>query len=360
MWPLLKGVSMNRVALVAGLAAGACGLLLAAQSVAQTSPVQGTNQPAIYRPTSPNPGHVFEPPRTPEGRPDFQSVVWAANHFAMMEAVPMMLPPDLVLSEEKAKQAFDRMMAIFLNNPMIKAVIETDPEASALLTETEGLPIVRGERRTRLLVVPADGKLPYTPEARRHAAGEMTRMAATRSDNPEERTVGERCIALGGKPPMAMMSSLHPRQFIQTANHILIHSEYGDEVRIIPFSPAHGPAALRRPMGDSIARWDGDTLVIETTAFQEGDTLRGAFPLGLIVNPDAKVIERYTRVSEDELLYQFTIEDPKVYSAPWLAEYSLYRAPFRMFPGGCHEANYSLSNILRGQRVADARRADAK
>ena len=340
------------------LAAGACGLLLAVQSsAAQTSPIQGTNETAAYRATSLEPDDPFALPRTPEGRPDFQGVVWAGNHFAMLEAMPMMLPRELALSEEKAKQAFDRMMAMFLNNPMIKTVLETDPEASALLTETEGLPIVRGERRTRLVVMPADGKLPYTPEARRHASGEMSRMAAMKSDNPEDRTLGERCVALGGKPPMAMISSLHPRRFVQTPEHIVLQSEYGDETRIIPFAAEHGPAALQRPFGDSIARWDGDTLVIETTNFPAGDTVRGAFPIGLIVNPDAKVIERYTRTSNDELLYQFTVEDPKAYSAPWLAEYSYFRAPFRMFPSGCHEANYSLPNILRGQRVADERAA---
>lgn len=353
---------MTRVAFAAGLAAGACGLLLAAQANAQTSPVQGTNQPETgsYSATSLAPDDPFALPRTPDGRPDFQGVVWAGNYFAMLEVTPMMLPPELVLSEERAKQAFDRMMSMFLNSPMIKTVIETDPEASVLLTETEGLPIVRGERRTRLLVMPADGRLPYTPEARRHASGEMARMAALKSDNLEERPPGERCTALGAAPPMAMMSSLHPRQFVQTPGHIVLHSEYGDEVRIVPRASAHGPAVLQRPLGDSIAHWDGDTLVIRTTNFPHGDTFRGSFPIGLIVNPDSKVIERYTRVSEDELLYQFTIEDPKVYTAPWLAEYSLYRADFRMYPSGCHEANYSLPNILRGQRVIDARRGDSK
>ena len=89
------------------------------------------------------------------------------------------------------------------------------------------------------------------------------------------------------------------------------------------------------------------------------DRIRGAMPVNLLVTPDSKVIERYTRVSQDELLYQFTIEDPKLYTAPWLAEYSLFRAPFRMYPSSCHEANYGLANILSGQRVADRKRDEA-
>lgn len=139
----------------------------------------------------------------------------------------------------------------------------------------------------------------------------------------------------------------------------MINSEYGDEARIIPFAAAHSAAVLRPSMGDGIARWEGDTLVIETTNFPARDKLRGAFPTPLPLSQDSKVIERYTLISADELIYQFTIEDPKLYTAPWLAEYSLFRAPFRMHPSGCHEGNYSMPNILRGQRVADRRVAAA-
>jgi hypothetical protein len=87
--------------------------------------------------------------------------------------------------------------------------------------------------------------------------------------------------------------------------------------------------------------------------------VRGALPTSVLLGPDSKVIERYTRVSKDELLYQFTVEDPKIYTAPWLAEYSVFRAPYRMYPSSCHEENYSLPNILSGQRVADIRRVEA-
>jgi hypothetical protein len=90
------------------------------------------------------------------------------------------------------------------------------------------------------------------------------------------------------------------------------------------------------------------------------DRVRPLFAGAFIVNPEAKVIERFTRAGADELVYQYTVEDPKAYTAPWLAEYSLYRAPFRMYPSNCHEGNYSMPNILRGQRVADERAAKVK
>jgi hypothetical protein len=335
-----------------------CAALCAATYAAAIAAANATAQvaapavpAAVYAPTS----LAAEPglPRTPDGHPDLTGVVWAATFFGMIEATPM-TPPELVLPEDEAKQAFDKMMAVFTSSPVIKKTIETDPEASALLASTDGFPIVRGQRRTRLVVLPSDGKIPYTPEARKEASGAMAAtMTRAKADNPEERSAGERCITLGGKPPIAMMDSLHPRQFIQAPGYVVINTEYGDEARIAPFAVAHGPAALHPAMGDSIARWEGDTLVVETTGFA-GDGFRGAFPTALILNPDAKVIERFTRLSKDELLYQFTVEDSKVYTAPWLAEYSLFRAPYRMYPSGCHEGNYSLLNILSGQRVADA------
>jgi hypothetical protein len=297
---------MTRVALAAGLAVGACGLLLAVQtSVAQTAAAPAAHSSLLAESS-------FAMPRTPEGRPDFQGVVWTADFFGMLEAIPMMLPPELVVSEEKGKQAFDRMLTMFLNNPMMKEELKHNAEAAALITNTRGFPIVRGERRTRLVALPPDGKVPYTPEARREAAAAMTTVMAMKADNPEDRMATERCTVLGAGPPIVMDFS--PRQFFQTRDHIVILSEYGDDVRIVPFVRGAVPAGA--PGGNAAARWDGDTLVIETTGLPRSRRLQLSFPVALIINPEAKVIERFTRVSREELLYQFTVEDPTVYTAP--------------------------------------------
>jgi hypothetical protein len=256
-----------------------------------------------------------------------------------------------VVAEDRQKAAFDRMLAPFKANPEYKI----HPEGFDYILAMEGLPLVRGQRRARLLVQPADGRLPFTEEARKELAKVDPSLFQTKSDNPEDRNVMERCLVSADLPPFANMLIPGTRSFIQTREHLVIHLEYGDEARIIPFATATTKKALTSSYGDTSAHWDGDTLVIETTNLPAWQRRR--FLPAYIINADAKVMERYTRVSADELLYQFTIEDPKVYSAPWLAEYSLYRAPFRMFPGGCHEANYSLPNILRGQRVADERAA---
>jgi hypothetical protein len=158
-----------------------------------------------------------------------------------------------------------------------------------------------------------------------------------------------------GTPPIASPQSPHPLQVIETPDFVVLHQEYGDEARIIPFAAEHRKSNLRNPLGDSIARWEGETLVIETIGLPEKDRVR-AFS-NLIVPGTAKVTERFTRLSDKELLYQYTVEDPTTYTAPWLAEYSLYRTDQRMFEHACHEGNYSLPNILRAQRIKEARAA---
>jgi hypothetical protein len=334
--------------------------ILASGAIAQTSPEQGTNTPAsgttaalpaapaVYVPTSLYPEDPYSVPRTPDGYPDLQGVVWHANFFAFLQNPAI---PSLTLSEDRAKVAFERTMASFSNMPGL----ELDPEAADLIKAIDGFPLVRGERRTRLLVLPANGRMPFTEEARKELATPLPQ--TQKLDNPEERDLMERCIiAVGEAPPSATLAPIpNARQFIQTRDHIVIHTEYFDEARIIPFALTRHQNAPNPRLGNSIARWEDDTLVIETTGLPEHQRRR-ALP-AFIINPDAKVTERYTRVGVNELLYQWTVEDPKVYSAPWLAEYSFYRAPFRMFPSGCHEGNYSLPNILRGQRVADAKTA---
>jgi hypothetical protein len=214
----------------------------------------------------------------------------------------------------------------------------------------DGLPIVRGERRTRSVVEPADGKIPYTPEARK----ESQRGSPQAFNNYEERPNWERCLTSLGLPPVTGIgtASANPRQFIQTPDYVIIHTEYGDEARIVPFSATHRPKELHSPIGDSIARWEGDTLVVETISLPEKDRFR--FFSNLIVPANSKVIERFTRISDEELLYQYTVEDPSTYTAPWLAEYSLYRTKQRLFEHACHEGNYSLPNILKGARMQEA------
>lgn len=326
------------------LLAFACTIILAPLGSAQTPAPEPP--PPVYTPTS----LQTEPglPRTPEGHPDFQGAVWATNFFPVFEASP--LAATLVLPEAEAQKMVATMVAGMASVPDFKI----DPEAHVIIGDTDGLPIVRGERRSRLVVLPVDGKIPLTPEAKKIASA-----STDKKDDYEQRPSGERCLVLSGAPPAFVTISYNRLQFIQTRDHVVIHGENGDEARIIPFASGHSPGGLVTWYGDSIARWDGDTLVIETIRQPQGEAIRGLFSK-FLVNADAKVIERFTRLSKNELLYQFTVEDPKVYTAPWLAEYSFQTSDTGMFPSPCHEHNYSLPNILLGQRMADLKIAKKK
>lgn len=315
------------------------GLLLAG-ALAIAPPAIGQTPPA---PAKPSPA-AYAPPRTSFGQPSFEGV-WTQNFLIIVEASPQI--PALVVPEAAAK-AIAAQVASGIGGVFDK---QLDPEVPALMQTTDGLPLVRGERRTRSVVLPADGRLPYTPDARKEASRGY---GTNRAGDPEERPNWERCITSLGLPPVSGMftTSANPRHIIQTKDAVVLHTEYGDEARVIPLTTTHQPVALASSLGDSIAHWDGDTLVIETINLPAHDRVR-AFS-NLIVPPTAKVIERYTRVSENELLYQYTVEDPTAYTAPWLAEYSLYRTDQRMFEHACHEGNYSLPNILKAARMKEA------
>lgn len=324
-------------------------LLLTASMIAITmTPLAAAqtagHDPFLQSPTSLTP--MSEIPRTPDGKPDFQNVVWATNYFPVFETSPM--SPDLVVPEAEAK----RIVATMFGGMQGFIEKSIDPEAHIIMGETDGLPIVRGERRTRLIVVPASGKLPLTDEARRIT--KSTDINDGPKDDYEQRPTGERCLVVSGVPPIHAVISYNRQRLIQTATHVVIHNENGDEARIIPFASAHKPEGPRSWYGDSIARWEGDTLVIDTIRTPPQERVRGLMTK-FVVNPDARIVERYTRLSTTELLYQFTIEDPSAYSEPWVAEFSFNAADTGMHPSPCHEHNYSLPNILLGQRVADAR-----
>ena len=299
---------MTRPTLLTGLVAGAITLapvflqsIFSEPALAQT-PVRESSTQTDYR-----------APRTSFSHPSLEGV-WTQNFVIVMESTPQ--APMLVLPEAAAKQMADAL-ANGIGGALDRGL---DPEVPELMKVVDGLPLVRGERRTRAVVLPADGKIPYTPEARKESArGPGNNLM----DSYEVRPNWERCLTSLGLPPVTGIgtTSVNPRQIIQLPDQIVIHTEYGDEARIIPLARTHKSKALHSLLGDSIAWWEGETLVVETINMPAGDRLR--FFSNLIVRPESKVTERFTRVSEDELLYQYTVEDPAIYTAPWLAEYSL-------------------------------------
>jgi hypothetical protein len=288
----------------------------------------------------------YSAPRTSFGHPSLEGV-WIGNNVLPLEPPPG--ATSLTMPADTAKKVSDNFINFLANNP----AFALDPELPVLLRETDGFPVVRGELRTRAVVEPPTGMLPYTPRARQESMSGLFRIPP--ANNPEERPSMERCLVGFTQAPAAGPGANNPRRIVQTPTHIVLHAEYSSDLRIIPLADLHKPEIFRSAHGDSIARWEGETLVIETIRLPAADRVR-MFP-PLVVSDQARVTERLTRIAENELLYQFTIEDPSVYTAPWLAEYSIYQTDKKMYESACHEGNYGLPNILRGQRVREERAA---
>ena len=340
----MPGIRPRRLGAAAFAASLFTSVAVAQSPAPQTAPATAAPV-APHAPTKPEPGYVA--PRTSFGHPSLEGV-WLSNYILPLEASPQ--APMLTLPEPAAKQ-MGAAIAKGIGDALDR---QLDPEVPELMRNSDGLAVVRGERRTRAVVDPPDGKVPYTPEARK-IANRGQGMGGF--DNPEERPNWERCVRSLGQPPVFPLGGTNPRYFVQTPTQVVLFTEYGGEARIIPFTDKHKPKMFHTALGDAIAKWEGDTLTIETIGLPEKDRVR-LFP-SFIVSPEATVIERYTRLSDKELLYNFTVTDPTAYTAPWTAEFSIYRTDGRLFEHACHEGNYAMHNILRGARVKEERTAAA-
>ncbi len=209
--------------------------------------------------------------------------------------------------------------------------------------------VVKGEIRSSWIVDPPDGRVPYREhiiEGRR-GRGELRRFPS----DPEIFSLGERCL-LGfgntGGPPMLNVLYNNFYRFVQTDDHLLIVVEMVHDARIVRIDSKHGPDADRRWLGDSIGHWDGDTLVIETTNFHPARS-SGSVPL----SADGLVTERLTRTSQDELLYEFTVDDDANYERSFRGEMSFRAVDDRLYEYACHEGNYAMGTMLRGARLLE-------
>ena len=210
---------------------------------------------------------------------------------------------------------------------------------------------IGGQARTSMITEPADGHLPWSPAGR----ATLARGFANDFDNPEVRPANEQC--LGGAPsrtPMMPHRSNSLYRFVLTRDHLVISAESGREPRIIRIGGAHPTTRLHNWIGDSVAHWEGRTLVVDTVDFNPREAVR--WPYQVVVGPDARVSERFTRLGPSEILYQFRVDDPADYTRPWGGELIFNAARGPIYEYACHEANYSLPGILAGARRAEADR----
>jgi hypothetical protein len=286
-------------------------------------------------------------PRTPDGKPDFHGH-WTSQFATTFERMPG--ATTLVVGEAEANRLGEQVYQRWAERGA-----GLDPDV--LAANVRNLMRVDGEYRTSLVVEPADGKIPLTEEARR-LVDETRRKVPTLPDGPEARSEFERCISGHGRTPLTLTPTVNPRQIVQTATNLVIYSEDGADLRIIPFGGPGRNEAVPLWGGDSRGSWEGDTLVIETV--NQRGKVRASVTAILVIRPEARVVERLKMPSADELLYSYTITDPVMYSAPLRVEFTLSRARTPTMEFGCHEGNYAMMNMLASARSAERRAAIGK
>ena len=310
--------------------------------------------PAVGQTSRATARKAWTPPRTPWGDPDLQGNFTNKSE----QGTPFERPGQFEgrrLEDIQGAELADILRA------RQQQVIETGrPEGSedvphAPFHWSDRFEVTKGGQAW-LVVEPPDGKIPpLTPEAQKRAAARAAARAQARSgrgpaDSWEDRSLYERCISRG--LPGSMMPAIYGNSYriVQGPGYVAIQYEMVHETRVVPLDGRpHIGTAIRQYMGDARGRWEGDSLVVETTNFREETTYRGA-------NPETmRLIERFTRVAPDKVRWAVTIDDPHTWTRPWTFALPLTiddREP--MLEYGCHEGNYGLHNILTGARAEDA------
>jgi hypothetical protein len=298
-------------------------------------------------------------PRTPDGRPDL-SGNWTNVTITPFEREEGQEP---VLSWDEVARLEGGAEARVARGAQASDPERAPPQAgtsvggynNVYIDRGDRIAIVNGEPRSSLVTRPMTGRRPaLTPDGRRRAAERRAFLSQFGEyDHPELRPLGERCVVSFGTsagPPMIPNTFYNNNYtFVQTADHVLILTEMVHDVRIIRLGERQPlPADVTPWFGDSWGRWDGDALVVETMNLNPSHPFRGIVP-----TERTRVLERFTRVDEETILYEFTIEDPDNYTEPWGGEIPFKRFDDLLYEYSCHEGNYALQGILSGARYQE-------
>lgn len=293
----------------------------------------------------------YSVPRTPAGQPDLQGV-WSNAILTPLER-PAEFADQAFLTEEQAAAYEARR-----NRETFRGTRDVDVATDVSYAYNDfwwdwGSEIAR-TGRTSLIIDPPDGRVPaLTPEGeRRRALREGYRQRHT-ADGPEDRLLRERCIVWSGNgdegagPPMLPSAYNNNFQLVQTADHVLLVKEMVHETRVVPLDGRpHVHDSVRQWLGNSRGHWDGDTLVVETTNFTDKTHFRGS-------SEHMRLTERFTRVADDILIYEFTVEDPLALTQSWTAQIPTVKLDGLIYEFACHETNRGMFGILRGARARE-------
>ena len=281
--------------------------------------------------------------KTPWGDPDLQGI-WSNQSPTPLER-PDALAGKTTLSEAEAAEfertSLERLLTTFAREVPISG------ELNEIWLETAKGKVPPG-RSTSLVVDPPDGKVPYTPEGRKRWDAVPKIGQPMRANVPEDRTEAERCITTDGLlVPNPFYNNYF--QIVQAPGHVAIVTEMMHEFRVIPLDRRpHVGSGVRMWLGDSRGWWEGQTLVVETTNFNDKKLFRGA-------TSQLQLVERFTRLDADTIEYRLTVTDPATFTRPWTLVNGLRRSDSGIYEVACHEGNIGLRGILAGARAQEAK-----
>ena len=319
-------------------------LLMAALALAAAVGIAGVGPVALEAQSSAS-------PRTPWGDPDLQGL-WTNTTTTPMERPDDLADKESLSSEELAVRDAEVAEAVSFDNISdgnVGAYNEFWVERGALITQTS------------LIVDPPDGKLPpMTEEAQRKTQQFIARWVAPPA-SWEDMNLYDRCITRG--LPGAMIPGFYNHNYLilQTPDYVVLQVEMIHDTRIIPLAGRQqAPSGIPEWLGHSQGRWEGDTLVVETEGFAAKGEQRvalGGFFLAFSGGPNARLVERFTRLDDGTLDYRFTVSDPTVDTREWTAAIPMQAYDEPLYEYACHEGNYAMPNILAGARADEAEAA---
>jgi hypothetical protein len=209
-------------------------------------------------------------------------------------------------------------------------------------------------RRTSIVIEPPDGRIPpLTPAAAEFRRGRLEAMKL--AENPEDLGLQDQCRSfVTAGPPLLPYSYNSNYQIIVTRDVVLIHAEMIHDARIVHMDGRpHPPRSVTLPLGHSTGRWEANTLVVDTTNLQPGSGYFGDAGGNFGWDDNLHVVERFSLFDANTLLYQFEIDNPTAYTRPWKGELTMDRTTDLIYEYACHEANYSLENMMRGYRASE-------
>jgi hypothetical protein len=304
---------------------------------------------------------AYTPPRTADGQPDLQGV-WDFRNLIPLERPAKFATKEFLTEQEAAEFEKDALARLDMDRrdddpTRTPAVVNGAPATADVARAYNefwwdfGKKFV-GSKRSSLIIDPPDGKIPpLTPDAKKKA-DESAERRARPAWGPEDRGVGERCImGFNAGPPMLPSAYNNNVQLFQTPGYVAILTEMVHNARIIPLD---GRAALSVPQwsGGSRGHWDGNTLVIETHGFSDTTS----FPNS---GPNMHLVEKFTRVDPDTLLYEFTVSDPTTWTKPFTAQVPMRKSNQSLYEYACHEGNYGMFGILSSARAVEKGTAGA-